>query len=406
MKFYALIGLVTLTFFTSCSTGDDNPVTLITNPAGPRSELPFLATDQAGNVFLSWILKDTTGTSAKLRYAELNGTNWSSPRTLAASDEWFLNWADYPTIVAENDRVTTAHTLRKVAGGTYSYNVNIYRSIGVNSWSEPITPHFDSTATEHGFVSMVPWKNKILAVWLDGRRSENRTDEEYFDITRAMTLRSALIGNDGIISSPKRIDKSVCDCCNTSLALTNEGPIVAYRNRTDDEVRDIFVSRLINGEWSVPQPVANDGWDIASCPVNGPAIAASDSTVVVAWYTAANRKTQVKAALSSDNGKTFSNPVVINEKKPLGRVDAVISNDGSAYISWIEQSQQQTVVKIRALSQDTSLSAPLIIAPINPDRQSGFPQMELSKGNLIFAWTEVDSLNSSIRTARLAVSEL
>ena len=34
--------------------------------------------------------------------------------------------------------------------------------------------------------------------------------------------------------------------------------------------------------------VYNDGWKIAACPVNGPAVAANGKRVALAWFTAPN----------------------------------------------------------------------------------------------------------------------
>lgn len=371
------------------------------SPARQASSLPFLETDRSGNVFLSWV-ETASDNQAILYYSKLTDNQWSRPDTIASSSEWFVNWADYPSITAQNGEVTTAHVLKKIPGNTYSYNVNMYSRQADDLWNGPILPHFDNTATEHGFVSMVPWQNKTLAVWLDGRQSANRTDEQYFDLSKAMTLRSALISSDGSITQSQLIDESVCDCCNTALAVTPKGAVAAYRNRSNQEIRDIYISRYIAGKWTAPKAVHNDNWEIAACPVNGPAIAAHDSTVVVTWFTAANDDPQVKAAVSTDYGNSFSAPIGINDTTATGRVDVVIDNQSNAFVSWMEGADETSTLKVKQIKPDHSVSEAYNVTAMDGSRRSGFPQMELSGNTLYFAWTAIDS-TTSVKTAELGL---
>lgn len=386
-----------------CSVSNDTSLQWIESPAAENSQLPFLSADKSGNVFMSWVEPAGEKEVIKLLYSQFKEDGWSEPQPIDSSSGWFVNWADYPSVLAQNGSVKAAHVLKKIPGNTYSYNVNVYLNKADKSWSAPITPHFDSTATEHGFVSMTPWNDTILAIWLDGRRSQNRSEEEYYDMDKAMTLRSTVIDQKGTITQQHLIDATVCDCCNTSIATTSKGAIAAYRNRTSEEIRDIYVSRFTDGKWSTPTPVHNDNWKIGACPVNGPAVAAYDSVAVVAWYTAAGGNPTVKVAFSTDYGKTFSKPVVINEANALGRVDAVINKKGKAFISWLEQREGVAQLKVKALSVGTGLSSSIDITEINSSRKSGFPQMALAGNRLLFAWTEVDS-TTTVKTAVLPVS--
>ena len=47
-----------------------------------------------------------------------------------------------------------------------------------------------------------------------------------------------------------------------------------FRNRTDDEIRDIYVTRYEMGRWTAGKAVHDDGWQIHACPINGPAVSA------------------------------------------------------------------------------------------------------------------------------------
>lgn len=397
---------LTFLVLTCCGTPTQKRgLTEIPTPTGPGSHLPYLTSDSTGNIFLSWVEPLADSENHALHFSKLNGRKFSKPTSIAQSGNWFVNWADYPTIISNGGDVIAAHVLNKTPGNTYSYNVNMYLRDGADAWSGPVVPHADSTATEHGFASMIPWNEDVLAIWLDGRRTANRSEKEYFNIDKAMTLRSAVISRDGTVNHPKKIDQTVCDCCNTALAQTSNGAVAAYRNRTDDEIRDIYVSRYVNNEWTAPVPVHNDNWKIAACPVNGPAIAASDSLVTVAWYTAANGKRMIKATSSSDYGTTFSDPKIISDESPLGRVDLAMDLSGKAYISWMEKSNTEAALRIKTVDRKGNISEAQTITNLNASRKSGFPQMELSGGTLVFAWTSVGD-TFSVQTATMPLDDI
>lgn len=383
-------------------TNNANNIESVNNPTAQSAKYPYL--HAAGeSLYMSWISSsDSANTLSYSRYAD---NSWSDPVIIARDSGWFVNWADFPSITATKSGPLAAHWLNKKPGGTYAYDVNI-ATFGTNTeWGAPLIPHEDGTATEHGFVSMISWdENTILAVWLDGRRSANRAPDEYYDISQAMTLRGALISRNGEVEQSFLIDESVCDCCQTSLVKTDDGAVVAYRNRTDQEIRDIYTSRFDGTSWSSPKTVHRDSWKIGACPVNGPKLAAADSTVLVAWHTGANDKPTAKAAVSMNNGISFDKPIKLNSKESLGRVDAAIHH-GSAYVSWMEKdSTHNEVANLQLTSfgiQDNRVQT-RTVGQLSSSRKTGFPQMELVGSDLFFAWTTVDSSGTSITTKRLA----
>ena len=87
-----------------------------------------------------------------------------------------------------------------------------------------------------------------------------------------------------------------------ALAVEPEecGPVAAYRDRSEAEIRDIAVRRLVGGEWSEPVHVGEDNWEIRGCPVNGPALAARGEDVAIAWFTGAGGTAKVSVAFSAD----------------------------------------------------------------------------------------------------------
>jgi hypothetical protein len=182
--------------------------------------------------------------------------------------------------------------------------------------------------------------------------------------------------------------------------------VIAYRNRTADEIRDIYVTRRVNGKWTAGAPVFEDKWKIAACPVNGPALAASGNQVALAWFTGAQDTARVKVAFSKDGGATFGSPTRIDGGSPGGRVDAVLLADGSALVSWIERIGGDTAaVRVRRVTPDGKSGEAITVAKSSTARASGVPKMVLAGEQVIFAWT-VPGRPSIIRVARASASSL
>ena len=360
------------------------------SPTNGDSREPELNATHDGGIILSWVEKIGDKRYA-LRTATRDEQGWSEVRAVASGENWFVNWADFPSVVALRDGSLAAHWLVKSGSGTYAYNVNISRSKdGGKTWSKPIVPHRDDTQTEHGFVSLIPLPDgRLGAVWLDGRNMKNMKEgDEHAPASESMTLRYAAIDADGKLSDEAQLDERVCECCQTSAALTDEGPIAVYRDRSQSEVRDIYFLRQVNGGWGSPQPVHADNWEINGCPVNGPSVAADGRRVVVGWFTSAGDTPHVKVAFSNDAGATFSSPIQVDDGEASGRVDALLLPDGSALVCWLSGNVEGGAIKVRRVRADGTLGPAAVIAKTDISRSSGFPRMARLNNEVHFAWTE------------------
>ena len=387
----------------------DSAVESLPSPALDGSGEAHLAVGRDGSVVMSWLEPDGNGHA--LKFSTLHERTWQPPRTVARGDSWFVNWADFPSVEPISESVWAAHWLDKQPGGRYAYNVamSISEDAGA-TWSAPFTPHTDGTATEHGFVSLYRMDDGIGALWLDGRNMAEDLPQQVDPVGQkmeGMTLRSATISADRTIESSHLVDDLTCDCCQTDVAVGPQGPIAVYRNRSNDEIRDVYVARSVDGAWQAAQRVANDGWQIAGCPVNGPAIAIQGNTVVVAWFTGANDKSAVRVSRSDDAGNSFSLPIDIDNSRPLGRVDIALLENGDSVVSWLRKNSDGTgEISIRKISAEGIVGPPRIVAETSANRMSGFPQMVRSGDYLFFAWTDESDQQSRILTARLSVNVL
>lgn len=376
--------------------------TELPSPAPSSSAEPHLASAPDGSVFLSW-LEPSGDEGHTLRFSRWEGKAWSAPRTVHSSPTMFANWADFPSLLALPDGTLVAHWLEKTGEAPYAYDVRIVLSRdGGATWSAPMTPHRDRSPNEHGFVSLIPrGQSDFAAVWLDGRKFEDATDPEAPYRNEMMLLFRAFEG--GAWQEETILDGRVCDCCQTAASATAEGIFVTYRDRSDEEVRDVGYVTWEDGVWSSPRPLYPDGWEIAACPVNGPAVAVRDDAVAVTWFSLAGEERAVKAIVSLDGGKTFGTPLRIDEGDALGRVDVEWLDDDGFVVSWLERGESTGEVRVRRVWADGRADESVLIGRTAPGRTSGFPRMARYRDGVLVAWTEAGE-GTRVRVANVQPS--
>lgn len=370
---------------------------IVDNPAGGGALAPALV-EMPGDagIVLSWLEKHDD--EHAFRFSVFAEGRFSDSREIARGRDWFANWADTPGIHVRSDGAWLAHWLEKSAESTYAYDVRMVHSPdGGKHWSRPQTPHTDGTPTEHGFVSYFPaGRGRTGVVWLDGRETLSEPGGEH-EHAGFMTLRTASIGTDGTPGPERLIDDRVCDCCQTASAVTAAGPVVAYRNRTEDEIRDIAVVRKAADGWTEPRLVHADGWKIGGCPVNGPSMIARDTRVIVAWFTLADGVPRVRFAISEDAGATFGEPITRSPGSALGRVQLAWTRDGFV-LAWMEETDGSARMRLAQYSPDGALQHDRILARIDRGRISGFPQIAVHGDQLLVAWTTAGDADENRRT--------
>lgn len=400
---------ITLLFMLSCGEDRQQPVHMysLNNPAETGSRYANLYQDDTGSIYMSWLEYIEEDIYA-LRYAVYDNEQWGPAQSIRVATDFFVNWADFPSVTGLSGEPVAAHWLKKIEGGPYAYNVEIaFPDADTGRWTNVITPHQDGTATEHGFVSMEPLsEDTVLAIWLDGRNTEGREHHQYEDISQAMTLRSAEISSSGEISREREIDNVVCDCCQTDLIAVDGGYLAVYRGRTEDEIRDIRITRydLETGEWSEPAKVHEDGWKIMACPVNGPRILANGDHVAVTWYTGADDEPRVLLARSTDGGNTFEDPITVADAElgTVGRPDLILTEEGTIYVSWLQQRGGLGNVMISRILPNGSLGQETVVGLTASTRSSGFPRMKKTDDSIIISWTQTEPL-VRVRTARVGL---
>ena len=221
-------------------------------PLQSPGKFPRAVRGADGRTYVSW-LSELEGRRVSLRFVEWFEGSFSAARTIAEGDDWFVNWADFPSVAAAADGTLAAHWLQQNGGGRYAYGVRVASSTdGGVSWGEPFWLHEDQSAAEHGFATLVPGDDGgFTGVWLDGRDVRE---------TGSMTLRSRTFDASGPNADEVLIDPKVCDCCPTDAVFSDGDLVAVYRDRTDAEIRDISRLRRTDGVWGEADACNNDLW--------------------------------------------------------------------------------------------------------------------------------------------------
>ena len=368
----------------------------------PQSRYPRLSPTKNNGMLMSWFEK-IDSLKWSINWSEFSNGEWSQNQIISQGENYFVNWADFPSIYHFGGDTISAHWLQKSGEGTFDYDVTVVRSIdrGI-TWSKPQVPHRDGVKGEHGFVSFFRDMNNDLGlVWLDGRNMKPSHDGHGYG---AMNLYQTTYNDGGKFNLEMQIDDKICECCPTSAVRTENALILAYRDRSDEEIRNINIIRYANDTWYEPYPVNEDGWKIAGCPVNGPMLASHKNKVAIAWYTSPEATPMVNVAFSLNEGESFEMPLRIDQSQPIGRVDLIWLNENEVVVSWIEMAEETTNIVSTIVSMDGVVQQARIISEIEPGRVSGYPQMEIVDDQLFFAWTESGD-EGGIKSKWVSVSE-
>ncbi len=389
---------------TSSATGDYKHDVWVL-PAAAGSSSPDLSIAPDGRLLLSWINR-LQGRRNVLQFGSYTGAGgWQSqPRTVAIGDSLLVNWADTPHMRGTPDGALWMQWLQADATSPMAYDTVLARSRdGGMTWTQITRVNNDGKPTEHGFAALWPeGQDSIGIAWLDGRAKELAHDEAH-EAAGSMQLRTLSFNQDLERGADVELDGKTCDCCQTDAALTTKGPLVVYRDRSDDEIRDIAVVRRNAGKWGAPVSVHADGWKIAGCPVNGPAIAASGNDAVVGWYSEAGDTPALRLARTTNAGDSFAPPVLVDSgKQVLGRVDVAVDAT-QAWVSWLRETNGVQTMMLARYTPDLSRELQRIeIATLKGrGHATGTPKLVVDSIAAWLVWTDVINGVAHLQGARV-----
>lgn len=385
--------------------------------SGPNTAQPSVAVDPGRGFIVTWQWRD--GDRARLEFAEVaadgrigrRGTIADAARTgpEGAAARWFVNWADFPSLVVLDNGDWVTHWLQKSGESTYAYEIRVVRSRDRGrSWSAAVVPHTDGTETEHGFVSLLPdGGDRVRLVWLDGRETAAAAGHDAHaghgehGAHGSMTLRSAVLDRRGRLSAETRLDADVCSCCQTDAVRHGERALVAYRDHGQGDLRNMHWLELVDGRWSTDRVLHDDGWRIAGCPVNGPALAAGTGPVLAVWPTMRDEQMVVRMAVEGARG--FGPAVDLeSDAGTIGRVDAAPWGD-DFLIVWMGAGRVagESALRLAHVDATPQVRGSRVLATLPPGRSSGVPRLAALGRVALAAWVEAADGVPTIRAARI-----
>jgi len=223
-----------------------------------------------------------------------------------------------------------------------------------------------------------------------------------------MTIRYATIDAAGAIRSDVQLDNRTCECCTTGMTMSGGRPVIVYRDRSPEEVRDIAVVRQTATErspaasgWSKPRLVHADGWKIAGCPVNGPQVDARGKRVAVAWFTGATGHGRAYVSFSDDAAATFGAPIAIDDGTPLGRMDVAMLDAETAVVTWSEQTASGAELRARRVPRNGRPGPSVKVADSSAARAAGFARTAGLGEDVYVAWTEQTAVTKRVHVTRV-----
>ena len=366
--------------------GQTLQIASVPNPAAQGSIQPNWAVAADGSILLSWVEPQKDDTYS-MKFAMRKDGKWSPARTIVANRSFFRHPAEIPSMVGLADGTLVAEWIENGKDGESEF-VNVSTSKDGVKWSAPQIAHKNRAEAQHGLASMIAsGPNEVSILWLQALMGEDNP----------AALMRTVVGADGKEIREEQLDADVCTCCPTSVVKTNKGLLVAYRDHTTGDIRDIAVTRFENGKWTQTKNVYPDKWKIDACPTNAATAAAQGDRVAIGWYTGADDKPKVQLVFSTDGGATFTKPVSLSTGRAFGYVSTILDKDGGALVSWIEQGTSTAQVLVRSVSA-AGVAGPVTKVAEGTRQSLGYPRLLNTGSEIWIAWGDN---KTSFKTAQI-----
>jgi hypothetical protein len=288
---------------------------------------------------------------------------------------------------------------------------------GASNFGPAITVHAENLPGARGWASLArDAEGNAHVVWLDGRNAlrpptGSLAAGDHSAMARGMRqdIFHAIWRPDGS-HEEVTVATDVCFCCKTAVATAPGGVLyVAWRHIYPTNLRDIAVAHSSDGgkTFSAPVRVSEDGWEIAGCPDDGPALAVDAAGVLhVVWPTMVAGAHPVKGIFyssSADGGRTFARRQRIDEAEGGAAHPQIAAGDGRVAIVWDEAGTSRRAC-LREVSTDRTRSGgtpglgPIEILSAGP---AVYPAIAATPSALVAAWTETAAGGSEIRVRRI-----
>ncbi len=302
----------------------------------------------------------------------------SKPRlVVGANGTVHVMWVANRYSEADKPIVLDAHYARSTDGGK-----TFGKARTLNSDTDRDIHNMDhmGVRAEHAFHGMtVTPKGTVHTFWVDSRDMPQGSDKA--------AIYGTVSRDDGKTFQRDRliIKTDVCACCQVTAAAGADGTTyLTWRNIFADGSREIVIVKSAdNGKtYSTPVRLMNKKWMIDGCPLK-PASVAIDgkNNIWVSWYTEADQPTGSYLVVSTDGGKTFSAPQAIHSNvKGADHAQVIALPNGGALLAWDARIGETRSVLMRkaTLGKGVTFGEPMTVAA------ASYPALGVAANGTVF----------------------
>lgn len=384
--------IIQLLFFVifSCKGTNEQPATLpdnlLSDPAA-KASCVFMATDPNGIPAVSWI-EENKDTDPKMFFAVwLEDTQkFGDKKEIPIPPNVSVHEEGMPKIAFKADGTmlttyesSTPSETRKWGISDLSFMESHDRG---NTWTAAksvFRNKYEGSSPNFSGLNRLS-DGEIGVAWLD-----NNSDQRI----KSRPLMFAKTSKDGGFNDAVEVTSKSCECCRIAVAGDQDGQIlIAFRNLTEDEVRDISMSISADGglNFSTPEDLSQDHWIVDGCPHNGSALAVGNGKRCLSWFTGAEGKEGVYYAEFDKDGKNLRKELLSQDGQ---FAQIALTADGIPLIAFSEYYEKDEKTRMRINLAKAIDSGFKIIQLSDSEKDANHPVIQmLNDGSAIVGWTE------------------
>jgi hypothetical protein len=324
------------------------------------------------------------------------GKTWSSRRRVNNDVEAAQGEENGPKVAF--DSRNRAHVVWSIPGGKGDKtraNIRFALEDGKGRFTPARTLNGVKDAARFPIIEAMPDGNFLIA-WID-RRIDNPKPRQLY----LMKLDS-----DGkALTKNYQTGEGLCECCKLGFAFPDSGKTVYMVDREVDgnKVRNHVLRKSTDGAttFGAPVEIADDGWQVPSCPHSGPSIGRdSRGWLHVSWFTLGRTEKEagIYYSVSKDDGKSFAprHLVHANTAPEILYNNLALGEDDTVYLAWTNlDGSGRAQVFLRTISADGRTWSG-IQQVSNAKGNASRPVLALRSNQLHVAWTETDGEDSRV----------
>ena len=352
---------------------------------------PYLTKDDKGNIVLSWIRKIDSSTS-EFCYAisKDEGKTFGKAIVIPGSTNIHPHGENMPKIIFKPSGEIIAAWASANANPKNAYSDVVFYSKSFDngkSWTNAEKLVNDPAGYDQCYFDLAILSNGEAAIiWLDNRK---KTLHDGSALYFAETSGNSGFQNERLITEP------CCPCCRTDLFVDKEKNIhLLYRAIIQDSIRDMdHIVSTDNGKtFSNPERISDDNWVVFGCPHTGPAMTENKDGIQFTWFTGGNEG-GIYYCSSENNGKSFSSRLMVSGIASK-HCQIVSLNENDLAIVWnenfIKKSGPSSRIGIEIRSAE---GADPVKSYITPEiGNATFPTIKsINKNSALVAYTETEN---------------